>query len=146
MRVSTALLCDSATIRENLLHVLGGGITRLYRAPYPAAIDIALALLLELEPGDEAQPNPIAVRIKAAGGDPLFAVTADVGVANFPVDTDGLPRFMPLVVILRGELPEPGLYRVELEVGSTQPLLLPFRAELPRQANTEESRPAAEEA
>ncbi len=49
MRVECALLCDAASVRENLLHVLGGGITdtTFARLPGPLAITYALRAVLE---------------------------------------------------------------------------------------------------
>jgi hypothetical protein len=33
-----ALLCDAATVRENVLHILGGGLGQLWRDVYPARL------------------------------------------------------------------------------------------------------------
>lgn len=49
MRLTTAILCDFATVREGLLHVLGGGVTRLWREQLPAPLNVTIAMMLEVE-------------------------------------------------------------------------------------------------
>ena len=63
MEVRSALLCDFATIREGLLHVLGGGLTRLWRPELPAPIGVALAVLIDLEPHETGIPHELTIHI-----------------------------------------------------------------------------------
>jgi len=63
MDVATALLCDAATVREGLLHVLGGGITRLWRPALPAELATKLAVLVDLAPEDLETPHELEVLI-----------------------------------------------------------------------------------
>lgn len=65
MEICFATLCDSATVREGLLHLLGGGITRVYRTPLPAPLGVALALMIRI-PQDVAElrlPHEIQVTV-----------------------------------------------------------------------------------
>ena len=59
MEIQAAILCDSATVREGLLHVLGGGINRLYRSELPAPLGVALALLVAFEPEEVDQLHEV---------------------------------------------------------------------------------------
>lgn len=68
MDITTALLCDAVTIREGLLHVLGGGITRVFRSPLPAALGVQLALVLDIEPQDLTDPHEVSIDISDPGG------------------------------------------------------------------------------
>lgn len=62
-RLATAILCDSATVREGLLHILGGGITRLWRDQLPAALGFTLALMIEVSSDALRVPHEVHVRI-----------------------------------------------------------------------------------
>ena len=44
-----ALLCDAATVRDSLLHILGGGIVKMAPLQYPAPIPAILALQLTFD-------------------------------------------------------------------------------------------------
>lgn len=67
MRVSSALVCDAATVREGLLHILGGGITRLWREQLPAPLGVTIALMIAV--GHEELGTPIDVRLVLTGPD-----------------------------------------------------------------------------
>lgn len=68
MDFTTLLICDSATTRDNLLHVLGGGITRLWRSTLPAPLGVAFAMVLELEPDELAVPHEIHLTMTDSAG------------------------------------------------------------------------------
>lgn len=50
MQLASAILCDFAQVREGLLFVSGGGITRIWRETFPAAAGVSLALVFEAHP------------------------------------------------------------------------------------------------
>ncbi|QTU64235.1 hypothetical protein [Streptomyces scabiei] len=49
MKLIMAALCDRATIREGLLHILGAGVTQCSLASLPSAPDLDLAVLIRAE-------------------------------------------------------------------------------------------------
>ncbi|MEU7575094.1 hypothetical protein [Micromonospora sp. NPDC049240] len=59
MRLTVSTICDSATVREGLLHILGAGITTV-SSPIPAHLPLELAVMLQIEHGD-AGPHTISV-------------------------------------------------------------------------------------
>ena len=63
-----ALLCDAVTVRENLLHVLGGGLGQIWRESYPAPLGAELALLLTLHPSETADEHELRVLIQDTDG------------------------------------------------------------------------------
>lgn len=63
MQIASVIVCDAATVREGLLHVLGGGITRLWRTELPAPLGVALAVTIEMEREVEHLPHEIRVEI-----------------------------------------------------------------------------------
>lgn len=48
MRLDCALICDAATVRDGLLHILGGGVTRVARGEFPGPLGVAIALRVEI--------------------------------------------------------------------------------------------------
>ena len=64
MEIEAALLCDAATIREGLLHLLGGPITRMWRPIMPAPLGIAFAAILSMTPEELGTPHEMALTIR----------------------------------------------------------------------------------
>jgi uncharacterized protein DUF6941 len=68
MKVTAVMLADHATVREGLLHVLGGGITRVTRDPLPAPLGAMLALMLQPDNIDDLlNTHNLEVSIKYTG-------------------------------------------------------------------------------
>ena len=63
MEIAAALLCDAATVREGLLHVLGGAITRVWSPGLPAPLGVALAAVIELAQEETAVPHELQVEV-----------------------------------------------------------------------------------
>lgn len=63
MQVGAALLADFAQVREGLLFVVGGGITRIYRPELPAPMNVCLVLAIELHRMERDQPHELNVQI-----------------------------------------------------------------------------------
>ena len=64
MKLLTTLLCDYATVREGLLHVLGGGITRLWREDVPAPLNMSVAIVVELTQDEADLPHEVHVVVR----------------------------------------------------------------------------------
>jgi hypothetical protein len=62
--IEAAILCDAATVREGLLHVLGGAITRMWRPTLPAPLGIAFATILSLDRDEGGTPHEVAISIR----------------------------------------------------------------------------------
>ena len=111
-----AMLCDSATVREGLLHVLGGGINRLWRDIFPAQMAATLALLLEIHPTETEMQHTIHIFLQDEDGRRLAEVSADFQVGrNTAASRPGENILMPLIVSLQNmEIPRPGSYSVDI--------------------------------
>lgn len=53
------MLCDYATVREGLLHILGGGITRIWRDTLPAPLGAALSVQIEMRQEEDSVPHEV---------------------------------------------------------------------------------------
>lgn len=111
-----AMLCDFATVREGLLHVLGGGINRLWREKFPANMGATLALLLEIHPTEADMQHTMAIFLINEDGRRLAEVNADFQVGrNAAASRPGENILMPLAVSLQQmTIPAPGAYSVEI--------------------------------
>jgi hypothetical protein len=92
--LTTLLICDHAQVRENLLMVLSGGITRLQVAEVPTSIHFTVALVVEIPYVELEDPHEVRMTIidpETAGpvGEPF--------IASLPADPAALQR------IFRGE-------------------------------------------
>ncbi len=64
MQIEAALLCDAATMREGLLHMLGGPISRIWRPQLPAPLGVALAVIVGMDDAERAEPHEIQVTVR----------------------------------------------------------------------------------
>lgn len=128
MRVGTALLCDYASVRENLLHVVAGGITRLYRDEFPSPLNISLALIFEVHQMEFGAPHELAVRIMGEDGGEIVALQGgfQTGAESLEI---GEELLVPVALDFRNAgLPGPGAYTVEISVDGTFQRSIPFWA------------------
>lgn len=135
MRVQ-ALLCDAASVREGLIHILGGGVTRLWRQSFPAAIDCDLALMIIMEQVEIQDRHRLRVIVQGADGQPVASLDGefsasrnDSAPAGPGAHQPGEVVFLPLVIPLRGAaVPSPGAYSIEILVDSQHQQSLPLVA------------------
>ncbi|MEY2396911.1 MAG: hypothetical protein QOJ00_85 [Actinomycetota bacterium] len=129
-RVSSALLCDAATVREGLLHILGGGITRLHRTEYPAPMQVTLVAQIVLTPLEVGFEHDVSATIQTEDGDVVVQATGhlEAGPPN-PLLEPGESVILPLVINLTNVvLGAPGGYSIEIAVDSVHQASLTFRA------------------
>lgn len=102
MEIAAALLCDAATVREGLLHVLGGGITRIWRPVLPAPLGVVLATVIDIDPSEVGPPHEIHVTVHDSTGRLLVelmgAVTANPNERFEP----GEHTLLPVAFDMRG--------------------------------------------
>jgi hypothetical protein len=135
-RLTSLILCDFAQVREGLLFVQSGGLTRLLAPAFPAKFPCRLACLVELPAGETSQAHAMAIKVKAVE---TASVLATVNVAlHEAVKTAGLApgesRIVPVVVPLDSVVfPAPGQYDLQVDVDEQLAGDLSFRVgERPR--------------
>jgi hypothetical protein len=116
MEIHATLLCDSATVREGLLHVLGGGITRVWIPQLPGPIGVALATLVALQPDEMGQLHEVHVAVNS----PNRRIVEGMGalqVARPPNIEPGESVVVPFVLPLHNAgTAEYGRHVVELSI------------------------------
>lgn len=131
MRIDCALLCDAATVREGLLHVLGGGVTRINRPGYPAPLaPLTLALRILVHPTETDRPHQLEVRLQGADGETAARFDVQFGI-NDPGDIQpGEEVSVPLPLPMPQEiaLTQAGRYSFELLIDGTHQATVPFIA------------------
>lgn len=138
MRVDFALICDAVSVRDNLLHILGGGITRIWASEFPAPMRASLATRIMLDPDEAAERHKLRVVIQDDQGTRIGSFDAEFGVgvpdALAPGEEVQVPLGFPLNPV---RLPREGGYSLELLLDETHQASVVFRAA---------ARPAAPEA
>jgi hypothetical protein len=129
MRIDTALLCDAVTVREGLLHILGGGVTRINRPSFPAPLGTALALRVMVHPTEADRTHVLTVYLLAEdGGEQLAEVRIEFGL-NDPSALDlGEEASLALPIGLHNvAVPSEGSYNFELLIDDIHQRTVPFR-------------------
>lgn len=133
MERTAALLRNVAEVREGLLFVVGGGVTRLLRPSFPAPLGLMVAATAEIPPDKVDLVHSFRVVVK----DPMAAlhvvrleralqVRAPVGLGG------GEPLLVPIVFDVRlVALPQPGPSDVHVEADDGSPRVLGVRAPPP---------------
>lgn len=129
-RVASALLCDAATVREGLLHILGAGITRLHRAEFPAPMQVTLVAQVVLTPVEIGTAHDVTAVIQTEDGEVVVQANGhlEAGEPN-PLLEPGESVILPLVINLTNVVvPAPGGYSIEISVDAAHQTSLTFRA------------------
>jgi hypothetical protein len=87
MELTTAVLCDFAQVREGLLFISSGGITRLFRDEMPAGMGVRLALVIELDTVEAESLHEIKVVILDSEDGVVAEVTGAFSAANPLLET-----------------------------------------------------------
>jgi hypothetical protein len=116
VKVTTALLCDFAQVRDRLLFVASGGITRVWRTQFPAPLGVHLALILELDQVELEGPHELQVIVMGQDGARLAELRggfqANAGEAEL-----GEMVQIPMAFDLRPVgVPGPGSYDVKIYI------------------------------
>lgn len=129
MQVAAAFLCDAASVREGLLHVLGGGITRLWRQEFPAPLGVSVAILLELHRQELDRPHELNIVIMGEDGQSIAEVKGGFQVPAGPVLEVHEGQLVPMTLDLRvAALPSAGPYTVDISVDGEHRRSLHFSA------------------
>ena len=78
MEITTALLADFAQVRDGLLFVSSGGVTRCYRDMLPAPLNIYMAMVLELDRLEAEKVHEVHVVVVDEDGQQLAEISGEI--------------------------------------------------------------------
>ncbi len=99
MKITTALLCDFAQVRDGLLFVSSGAVTRLYRHDLPAPLGIMVAVVIDVPLEDAAEPHTLRASVVNRHNNELAGLTNTFQVGNeglFPHEVQQVPLVLSL--------------------------------------------------
>lgn len=100
-RITTDILCEYANVRDNLLNVLSGSITRMLVPTFPTRLGLMLALVVEIPHEERQQAHEITVVLKHnESARDVSRITIGVQVEESDAQP-GESLFMPVVADLR---------------------------------------------
>jgi len=127
MRLSSALLCDYAAVREGLLTTVSAGITRVSPPALPAPLGLFVALVIEVEPDQRALPHEIRMGVVGPDHSVVGKIRGafQVGSGDFEADEVSL---IPVPFDLRPvPLAHAGWYSIDITVDAQAPVSLRFK-------------------
>lgn len=101
MEVTTALLCDFAQVREGLLFVSSGGITRCWRDEFPAALGVQLALIIEVDEIESKRPHELQVVVVGEDGKQYGELKGGFQIERGPEARPHEKTAVPMTIDLR---------------------------------------------
>jgi hypothetical protein len=128
MKATAVILADHVTVREGLLHVLGGGITRVIRDPLPGPLGVMLALMLQPDDFEDLlKPHDIEVVIKHAGTDGEDSVAKAVMTLRTGAPASGpLPSVAVAVPLQAVPVSKAGTHHVTVSLDGEQAAVIEF--------------------
>ena len=137
MRVSLAVVCDYAEVRENLLTLVSAGITRLRRDSLPAPLAVFVALQLEVPAAERPFPHEVSTRVIGPSGAELATIGGGFQVAStsdFEPDESGV---VSLPFDLRmASATEYGWHSIEITIDGANKQVLRIKVTRPPAAAT----------
>jgi hypothetical protein len=115
VRTTAAFLCDAASVREGLLHVLGGGITHIRAETFPAHITVTAAAMFELELEELRSAHTTAFSVVRRDDDHLIWEGTYRWQVE-PIEPLAYDRYSVPVVcpLLRAQFDKQGIYLVRI--------------------------------
>lgn len=121
LTLTTVILCDHAQVREGLLFVHSGGVSRVVPASYPASIRVHLALVVHVPASEVTDAHTVDLRFKYPESAELIA-TAQIALrlneiqGAYPGEGINVPQVVDLSLI---PFPRAGQVDVQVTVNPT---------------------------
>lgn len=94
MELTTAVLCDFAQVRDRLLFISSGAVTRLYRHALPAPLGLMIGVVIDVPLEEALAPHTLTAQVVNRHGDELAALSTTFEVGNdglFPHEVQQVP-------------------------------------------------------
>jgi hypothetical protein len=129
MRTECAVLCDAASVRDGLLHILGAGVTRVSMTQLPGGLPVTFAFRVVLETRELRDRHKLHLQLMDYSSD---RATGELEI-NFRIEDPesateeaALAAPIPLNVL---EVPGPGRYVLEASFDSKRIVSIPLRVD-----------------
>ncbi len=140
MKVDVAMLCDAVTVREGLLNILGGGITRLNRTAFPSTFSGALALRILVNPLEAGAEHKLQIIFQTEDGDRLAEVGGQFQTSAAGKTFPGEELSFPIGMAFQTPIPQVGAYSFEVAINGEHRSSIPVWAVLVEPGRSEEER------
>jgi hypothetical protein len=130
MRLTVAMLADSAQVAGGKLFILGGAFDTINARAFPALVrGLSVVLVAEIEPADRDRDLPIAIRLLDEDGAALGVQSQGMMRVRAPASLPaGASSLVPLVVAFVGvRFPKAGGYVFIIEHEGRELSRIPFR-------------------
>jgi hypothetical protein len=130
MRLTVAMLADSAQVAGGKLYVLGGAFDTINTRTFPALVrSLSVVLVAEVEPAERNRDLPIAIRLLDEDGAALGVESQGMMRVGAPSSLPaGASSVVPLVGSFLGlRFPKPGGYLFVIEHEGRELGRIPFR-------------------
>lgn len=128
MKVDTCMLCDAATLREGLLHILGGGVREITRSEFPSPLGLSLALRVLLHPTELAHPHKLEVILQDEDGQRVVEFNIELAALDLDIPPgDEFPLPIAWDFPGRPSLPYAGRYSFELLTDGVHQTSVPLK-------------------
>ena len=124
--ITTATLCDFAQVRERLLMVSSGAITRLYRQQLPATLAVMVAVVVAVPLEDTGDTHTLIAEVVNRNGHEVAEGRTAFTVGNedlFPHEVQQIPLVLSLAQIATDQW---GTHQVRLSVDDGPTVSLTF--------------------
>ena len=136
VRVSAAMLCDYAGVREGLLNVIGAGITRLWREQTPAALGAMLGVMMDFAPEACGIAHEVTVRVVGPGGETVGEATGAIEAERGPSFEANEHVLLPMALDLRNAVVTAfGKHRLVVRIDGVDVHDIAFWVQHPREMN-----------
>jgi hypothetical protein len=120
-RITTLMMCDFAQVREGLLFVSSGDISRVLANQFPAHLRVHLAAVVHLPPDTVAEPHRLNVKFKYPDTAEMIAnIDVDIRLDQvqgvYPGEGVNLPQVIDVSMI---PFPHPGQVDLQVTVDET---------------------------
>ena len=117
-------------MRDGLLFVLSGGITRIMRDSFPAALGTCLALMLEFDTTETDRPHQLEILVVGEDGEEVARMEAEVQIDATSRAQVAENLQLPIAVDLRAAaLGRAGAYELHISLNADHRRTLQFWAE-----------------
>jgi hypothetical protein len=119
MQLRGCLLCNFAEVRDGMLYVVGGCITRLWRDELPAEMGASLALVFELHQQELERPHELNVQVMGPDGEQVGTAVGAFNAGGVALEP-GEGVLVPVALDMRsGGITVYGGYVVNVAVDGT---------------------------